>query len=49
MPELGGGVGWGGEVIWAMPERNRFFLCEVFPLYDLKILIVSICTLKDQC
>ena len=25
LPELG------GEVIWAMPERNRFFLCEVFP------------------
>ena len=21
-----------GEVIWAMPERNRFFLWEVFPL-----------------
>ena len=28
LPELGGG---GGEVIWAMPERNRFFLWEVFP------------------
>ena len=28
MPELGGG---GGEVIWAMPERNQFFLCDVFP------------------
>ena len=23
--------GRGGEVIWAMPERNRFFLWEVFP------------------
>ena len=22
---------WVGEVIWAMPERNRFFSCEVFP------------------
>ena len=21
----------GGEVIWAMPERKRFFLSEVFP------------------
>ena len=21
----------GEEVIWAMPERKRFFLCEVFP------------------
>ena len=21
----------GGEVIWVMPERNRFFLWEVFP------------------
>ena len=28
LPKLGGG---GGEVIWAMPERNRFFLCEVVP------------------
>ena len=28
LPELGGG---GGEVIWEMPERNRFFLWEVFP------------------
>ena len=27
LPELGGR----GEVIWAMPERNRFFLWEVFP------------------
>ena len=27
LPELEGG----GEVIWAMPERNRFFSCEVFP------------------
>ena len=25
------GGGGGGEVIWAMPERNRFFLAEVFP------------------
>ena len=22
---------WWGEVIWAMPERKRFFFCEVFP------------------
>ena len=29
LPKLGGGGG--GEVIWAMPERNRFFLWEVFP------------------
>ena len=28
LPELGGG---GGEVIWAMPERNWFCLAEVFP------------------
>ena len=27
LPELGGG----GGGIWAMPERNWFFLCEVFP------------------
>ena len=27
MRKNGGGV----EVIWAMPERNRFFSCEVFP------------------
>ena len=32
MPELGGGGG--GEIIWAMPERNRFFLWEVFPNID---------------
>ena len=32
LPELGGG---GGEVIWAMPERNRFFLCEVIFPYPL--------------
>ena len=31
LPELGGG---GGEVIWAMPERNRFFLWEVFPISE---------------
>ena len=31
LPELGGG---GGEVIWEMPERNRFFLWEVFPNMD---------------
>ena len=31
LPELGGG---GGEVIWAMTERNRFLLCEVFPYRD---------------
>ena len=29
MPELGGRGG--GEVIWAMPKRNRFLLWEVFP------------------
>ena len=28
LPERRGG---GGEVIWAMPERNPFFSCEVFP------------------
>ena len=28
MPEYGGG---GGEVILAMPERNQFLSCEVFP------------------
>ena len=32
MPELGRG---GGEVIWAMPERNRFFLWEVVPKDDM--------------
>ena len=24
------GRNW-GEVIWAMPKRKQFFLCEVFP------------------
>ena len=27
LPELWGG----GEVIWAMPKRNQFFSCAVFP------------------
>ena len=35
LPELGGGGG--GEVIWAMPERNRFFLWEVFPKPSVKM------------
>ena len=26
-----------GEVIWAMPERNQFFSCEVFPYHSLEI------------
>ena len=35
MPEFGS---WGGVyVIWAMPERKRFFLIEVFP-YDVSTL-----------
>ena len=29
LPERRGGGG--GEVIWAMPEINRFFLCDVLP------------------
>ena len=33
LPELGAG----GEVIWAMPERNQFFSCEVFPYHSLEI------------
>ena len=34
LPERRGG-GWGGEVIWAMPERKHLFLKEVFPYADI--------------
>ena len=40
LPELGGGGG--GEVIWAMPERNRFFLWEVFPYEKVTLRITQL-------
>ena len=47
LPELGGGGG--GEVIWAMPERNQFFLWEVFPYSNELVHVLNVSGCGKSC